>query len=500
MVYLPSNDGMLHGIDADSGVEKFAYLPRAILPNLYEYSEQGYVDKPLIEGHPTVRVIVPNTQKKYNNPVSVLASGFGSGAKGLFAIDVSPVHNTASNPVTASNVLFEFTEKDDPDMGYVVGQPSFVVLWTGEYTDANGKKRDRDETFVAVTSGYNNLSSKTEYDAEGKPKNKMYLFLLKTDRTYDKAWKEGTCDSCNYRKIEITDSDMKNVTNNGLTTPRIIGYGSRTVYFYMGDLQGNLWRYSYDAKAFTGVSDPYDSDLTVKKVFSSSNEATLRPITSKPTIALSKDGGFMISFGTGRYFGLNDLGSLKRSQQSLITIHDRLGDITLTLSNLNKREMRDGTKVTKVGTDNASNYKNGWYIDFALSKDSGERAIFSPRIKDNTVIFTTQILGKFEDNSCGTNSGSIAYVDLYEGTGGYSVIADKFVGEVIIMPAFKIAGSFNNQQMSTQGGNMLSKTYLLVGGGTDAASSNVPPTSMSINSYAVKGRLSWREIVKSGLQ
>ncbi len=498
MIYLTSNDGMLHGIEADSGKENFAYIPRAILPKLYEYGEQGYVDKPLIEGYPNAKVIVPNTQKTYSNPFTVVTSGFGSGAKGVFAINTSSPHNTGRS-VSASDVLFEFTDKDDLDMGYFVGQPAFVVLYTGQYTK-NGKKINRYETFVAVTSGYNNVNSQTEYDTSGQPKNKMYLFLLKTDKLYETPWKQGTCDTCNYRKIEITDSSMTNVTNNGLTAPRIIGYGTRTVYFYMGDLQGNLWRYSYDEASFkdTDNSGNPNGDLKIKKVFASSEQTTLRPIAARPTIALSQNGGFMVTFGTGRYFGLNDLGASKLTQQSLVTVHDKLGTATLSLSDLNTRKM-DTNLVVKSGTDTPTKSNNGWYIDFVNSNVSGERSVFSPRIKDNTVIFTTQILGKFDDDICGANGGTLSYVDLYTGLGGFQSFSNKLIGEVLVTPAMKIKGGFDNRQASGQGGSLGSTTSVIVGGGTDSSTPEASPIAIPVTSYSVKGRLSWREIVKSGL-
>ncbi|MFM2343424.1 MAG: Type pilus assembly protein tip-associated adhesin PilY1 [Pseudomonadota bacterium] len=502
MLYLTSNDGMLHGIDADEGRVMFSYIPRETLPKMYDIDMQGYVAKPLIEGAPVARTIIPNNQKKYSKPVTIVASGFGAGAKGVFALDVSNLHHSRTSNVSPSNVIFEFTDKDDPDMGYFIGQPSFVTVWTGKYQDSQGKMQDKLESFVAVTSGYNNINSTTTYDEAGQPKNKMYLFLLKTDRKYGTPWKLGECDSCNYRKIEITDSDMKNVTNNGLTAPRIIGYGSRTVYFYMGDLQGNLWRYSYDAKAFEGGVSPYDSEVKVKKVFKSSNENTLRPITSRPTVALSKDGGLIVAFGTGRYFGLNDLGSLKHTQQSLFSIHDTLGEKTFTLNDLAKREMKSDLTISKVS--NEDKLGNGWYINFNNSLAEGERSIFSPRIRGNTLIFTTQLIGDFSKGYCGKSAGTISYADLYTGLGAYSKIDNKFVGEALVMPAMKMLGSFDSKQFSEQGGLLSDVAYVFAGGASDSNLINqndeANRAGMNVPTKSVKGRLSWREIVKSGIQ
>ena len=45
MVYVGANDGMLHGMDAASGVEKFAFIPGSLLPKLRELSDPNYVHK-----------------------------------------------------------------------------------------------------------------------------------------------------------------------------------------------------------------------------------------------------------------------------------------------------------------------------------------------------------------------------------------------------------------------------------------------------------------------
>ena len=42
MVYLAANDGMLHGFDADTGVEKLAYVPNAAYSQLTFYVDSSY--------------------------------------------------------------------------------------------------------------------------------------------------------------------------------------------------------------------------------------------------------------------------------------------------------------------------------------------------------------------------------------------------------------------------------------------------------------------------
>ena len=50
ILYVGSNDGMLHGFNADTGVELFAYIPSVLYPRLadlveIDYVHQYYVDE-----------------------------------------------------------------------------------------------------------------------------------------------------------------------------------------------------------------------------------------------------------------------------------------------------------------------------------------------------------------------------------------------------------------------------------------------------------------------
>ena len=42
MIYVGANDGMLHGFNADTGNEVFAYVPRAVYSKLSELTAADY--------------------------------------------------------------------------------------------------------------------------------------------------------------------------------------------------------------------------------------------------------------------------------------------------------------------------------------------------------------------------------------------------------------------------------------------------------------------------
>ncbi|OJZ73264.1 hypothetical protein B375_0200130, partial [Xylella fastidiosa 6c] len=53
VVYVGANDGMLHAFDANTGKEIFAFVPRAAMPKLLEYTDQNYVHQYYVDGELT---------------------------------------------------------------------------------------------------------------------------------------------------------------------------------------------------------------------------------------------------------------------------------------------------------------------------------------------------------------------------------------------------------------------------------------------------------------
>jgi type IV pilus assembly protein PilY1 len=96
MVYVGSNDGMLHALDASSGVEQWAYVPRTILPRLKSLMDPGYCHQYYVNLTPVVYDIYVNGAWK-----TVLVGGQGKAGNGLFALDVT---NPSANGL---NVLWD---------------------------------------------------------------------------------------------------------------------------------------------------------------------------------------------------------------------------------------------------------------------------------------------------------------------------------------------------------------------------------------------------------
>ena len=128
-----ANDGMLHAINAITGAEMFAYVPSPVIADLPKLTDLAYTHRYFVDGSPTVGDVFYNSAWH-----TLLVAGMRAGAKGLFALDVTdPSQFNEAN--AASIVRWEF---QDPDLGYVFGQPLLVKTNNGRWS-------------VVVSGGYN---------------------------------------------------------------------------------------------------------------------------------------------------------------------------------------------------------------------------------------------------------------------------------------------------------------------------------------------------------
>ncbi len=171
MVYVGANDGMLHGFDAETGEEKFAYIPSSVYSTasdlgLHYLTDPDYLHRYYVNATPAIADVYitdsgmkagpsdagePVTARKWR---TMLLSGMGSGGRGIFALDVTdPGKFTETDANAKDLVLWEFTNKDDPDVGYFTkpvvttvnnptgGRKSVVIFGNGYNADGDGSAK-----------------------------------------------------------------------------------------------------------------------------------------------------------------------------------------------------------------------------------------------------------------------------------------------------------------------------------------------------------------------
>lgn len=396
MIYVGGNDGMLHGFDAETGVERLAYIPGLILeaePNyaaIAELIDPGYQHRYYVDGSPTVLDV-----RLDGNWISLLASGLGSGGKGIFALDVTDPDDFSED--NAEDIaLWEFGPEDDEGMdggehlGYVYDRPNIVQLENGEHA-------------VVFGNGYFSESGKAS------------LYILPVD-AYDESDDEWDEDKVK----RLTPGNEANSGVNGLSSVSLLDTNSngRVDLAYAGDLQGNVWRFDLSDES----SNDWNDGITL--MFSATSEGGVKQvITTGLEVGRNPEGDIMVYFGTGGPEGEST--PTTQSHDTLYALKDEEPfnpRSTLTRDELNERKLivtRQDVRYFPPGnTYGNDTIENGWYIDLPVR----ERVVSSPLFRGDRIIFTTLVPGI---GLCGAEDEGYLYeLNAYKGNSFNNPVLD----------------------------------------------------------------------------
>lgn len=358
-VYVAANDGMLHGFDAETGVELLAYMPNAVYPLLRYLTDPSFNTS-----HRLINDGAPKSLDAYINGgwKTVLLGTLGGGGKGVYALDV-----TEPSSFSATRVLWEFTSANDAKMGDAIPQATIARLYNGKWV-------------AIVSNGYNSSTGNAV----------LFVIDLETG-------------------VKIREFDTGVGSDNGLAsaTPVDVDGDRITDYIYAGDLKGNMWKFDVTSSnpsswaiAFAGL--PLYTACSADPCTASNRQ----PITTRPEVGISPPAGFFVYFGTGRYFAVGDNG-VGTGANSIYAIRDKneKGVTSPVLpaagrSNLVQQSvLGDGTgeqisfegvmERVRVTTNNPINdTHDGWYLNLPTS---GERQVSTPILRGGRLIFTTVI-------------------------------------------------------------------------------------------------------------
>ncbi len=356
VIYVGGNDGMLHGFDAANGNELMAYVPGFILPELNEFTSPFYEHRYYVDGSPTMGDVLFSADEKWH---TVLASGARSGGQGVFLLDITdPTAFTQTADNATKLAVWEFTDEDDSDLGYTFSQPSI-----GKMADENWA--------VVFGNGYHN----TEADGHvGSGHAVLYIVNAETGAL--------------IKKIDTGVGDASNP--NGLSTPSLVDIDGDNIidYIYAGDLYGNMWKFK--------VTHTNTAQWTVDyKLFAAADgEATPnpQPITVKPDVGFHPLGGYMVYFGTGKYFEEGDGVPTNYGTQTFYGVRDN-GSAVASRATLQEQEVRTYVNAAggdyRITTNNTIDWdtQDGWYMDLT---ENGELVVQDPQLNQDNIVFVTQ--------------------------------------------------------------------------------------------------------------
>ena len=507
-VFTGSNDGMLHAFNAGTGDELFGYIPSSMGPKLAALTAPGYNSNHqlYVDATPVVAEAKVGQGDTAADWKTVLVSGMGGGATGVFALDVS-----TPAAFSASNAMWEFNRTDDADMGFVVGTPRIITLRTSALSSSAPTFR----SFVAVASGVNNYVP--ENGVAGGAGNPT-LFLLALDKQVGSPWTP----SVNYFKITVpVDTTLAATNATGLINFKpSLGLNGVTEKIYMGDLHGKLWKLDFTSINVTGPADwnmgklssfnkgsstlPDPYPLYIAKTAA----GTLQPIAMAPLLAAGPvTAGLattVVGFGTGKYLEAGDKTSTL--QDSFYAVYDdgtptsdgggATNGAISSRSRLQQGSVNVNTLKVAVGpfkfgraTTNTPSgtppLRSGWYFDFPVP---GERVISNGSIIGNSFLVSSLIpasAGVTGSCTASGGSGNSYELNIDSGNGGFERSTVGLLGETLLVKVSEVNGTSDST-----GKGLKSTSYQKIRVGSTGSSVSAD----SLTDSVVNRRLTWRQI------
>ncbi len=476
VLYMGSNDGMLHAFNSDTGAEMWAYVPKIVMPNLYKLAESSYatLHQYYVDGSPETMdiYVAADTNGLLAGWHTILVGGLGLGGKGFYALDVTdPANPIALWEICSSSALCAIS---DADMGYSYGNPVIT-------------KRSTDNQWVVlVSSGYNN---------GGTGQGTLFVLDAVTGVVLDKTTTgAATNPPSGLSKLSPW---IDNISTN---------YIARFVYG--GDLNGDVWRFDFGAAGAAGAP-------TVTKLASlRDGSGVAQSVTTRPELgdplgnvanSLGGTGNPGVYVATGRYLGTTDLSAPVGVQvQSIYGIKDNLAttcpaagcyvDPRTYHAGLTDKFVHEYIYQPTGTTRTTSKYavswatNSGWYADFLVSDSAtdlpispsvspGERVNLDPQLVSGTLIVVTNVP---EASACTIGGSSWLYsFNFLNGQNVDTAIDNVVARKLTNITVGIVVGRLPSGQL---------KAWVTDAGG------NKTPVTPDVKGTGTTRRTSWREL------
>ena len=468
LIFVAANDGMLHALDAGSGVETYAYIPAAVITSgLSQLSNPDYGTSPAHQYFNDGELTVADAYFSSSwHTVAVGTTGRGA-AKAVYALDVTNPSSiqflwerSAGDGLTNSNYI-----------GQMTGKPIIAQTADGSWS-------------VLIGNGYNSAAGVAA----------LLQFNLSSG-------------SLNVHTTTDTTTD------NGLAAPAVWldapNNGVSTVA-YAGDLHGQVWSFTLNNGT---VSTPNSTGSLLFTAKDSSNN--VQPITAG--MLAGKDpatSNVWLFFGTGEYLNSADLtstatqtwyGLIVQSSNSTLVSNLASGRTALVQRSIVAETAGNATStppilparaVTPTPTSPDMTGKSGWYMDLVspVSGAEGERMVTPDQFQGNLLIGTTRI-PQATDICNPSGRGWIMAINPFTGTNPSSNFFD-LNGDGLINSSDMI--TVNGQSVAAAGVGFSSLPNNPIFVGTTMLVSFDNGTTGSLKTSGSSGglqRVSWRELI-----
>ena len=379
IIFVGSNDGMMHAIDARTGYEVWAFIPYNLLPKLKTFRDGQAVDQYdyFVDSSPKIAEVKIGTVWK-----SLLLFGEGPGGTFYQCFDVSEagmgVDPSLDDLGAVNSLLAKFDSPDESIVfkwafpNYSSFDPTYFATFTVADGTPGGKQRfygdlkatapfaektvgftwsdpavgpldvHRDTTAVIVGSGYfPDVETLMPGRGPGAPKAGNAMYLLDVDTGLLLGDESGT--SCTTISggsgsgsgcVAIGDVAGNGRKNAIQADPTAAGESGSVAVSkaYVGDIDGKYWRFNFTPAGVITANQMVDTGVPIYAssalLFVGSTDVYMFFSTGSDLLASSAPGGT----GTFKLYGLKDnypaSGATTKFSISLTTVTDSSGQAT----------------------------------------------------------------------------------------------------------------------------------------------------------------------------
>lgn len=402
VVYLTTNDGYLHAVDADTGVELWAFVPQEFLGHLREL----YADTPVNAKQYTLDGEIRVLKYDINgdgvvDPSSgdrvILYFGTGRGGSRYYAIDVS----TKTTP----KFLWSLGASDLIGLGQAWSTPAIARV------SVSGKKQNTQKLSLIFGGGYDPAQdAAAEFRTGDNVGNKIFMVDAVNG---DLLWSAGPS-AASLNLPRMTHSIPGGIAVLDMDSD---GFADR---LYAGDMAGQVWRFDITNgnPAETLVAGGAIASLGAKELPSTASAQLKtqenRRFYSRPDVAALQRPGQppILNIAIGSGFRGSPLNTA--TQDRFYSIRDLQGFAKLTQAQYDEKakpdnivEDADLLDITNDLTPSISPDSPGWKLLLNRPSWAGEKSLSASSTFDNKIFFTTYIpptSSEVDENTCSRKS------------------------------------------------------------------------------------------------
>ncbi|WP_432471145.1 PilC/PilY family type IV pilus protein [Amphritea sp. HPY] len=395
-VFIGTNEGYIHAIDTETGIEEFAFIPKELLQNLdVYYSNQTVSPRPYgMDGPISLWSRDGNNDGDYLDTADdfvYLYAGMRRGGRSYYALNVTD----RTKPEMLWQINGGESGSDFEELGQTWSEPQRITV----------KFDDEVKDVLLFAGGYDpnqdNASVRTS-DTVGRA---IYMVDAKTGELF---WKAGDGNGYDLGLSQMDYSIPSDITALDMNGDGLVDQ------FYVGDMGGQLWRFDID-QSNVKLKNKLVSGGVIAD-FSGSTKVSNRRFYYAPDISLGVDQSnhFMaIGIGSGyrahplneeiedRFYLLKQFDYIYSAPSSYSALAESdLYDATLNLIMEGTDAEKETAEVALSGSD--SSRKDGWYIRL---ENTGEKVLAPSLTLNNQILFTTYQPAVADASSCNVTNG-----------------------------------------------------------------------------------------------